>query len=75
MLLHGVLAQIQPIGDFFVGKAQHEIDDHHLFALSEMILVLDVRVWISKSLMQLLDRDEYTAIASEWFIGDTKAAQ
>ena len=32
MLFDGVLAQVDPVRDFFIGKSEHEINDNHLLA-------------------------------------------
>ena len=75
MFLDGVLAESEAIGDFFVGKAQHQIDDHHLFALCEVVSVLDIHVWTSDFLMQLFDCHKHSAIGGDWFVRNAEAAQ
>ena len=75
VFLHRVLTQIQTVRDFLIGKTEHEIDDHHLLALRQVISVLHTDVWTSHLLMQSLNRHKHTAIAGHWFVGNTKAAQ
>ena len=58
VFLNGVIAQVKAVGDFLVGEAEHEIDDHHLLTLGEVITLLNVSIRIFKFLMELLHNDE-----------------
>jgi len=52
VLFDGVFTQVEPVRDFFVGEPEHEVDDDHLFALGQMVTLLDVAVGAFKFLIE-----------------------
>ena len=75
MLFHGVFTEIEPVGDFFVGKAKHEVNDDHLLALGQVISLLDVGVGTLECLSEFFNDNEQPTVASEGCIRDTEPAE
>lgn len=47
VIFNGVLTQVEPHRDFFIGKSEHEVSDNHLLTLSQMIALLNKSVGAS----------------------------
>ena len=75
MLLHRVFAEIEAVGDFFVGKAEHEVNDDHLLAFREVIVLLDIDVGTRRWFVELLHDDEDVPVADYRRIWDTYSAE
>src|SRR5262249_19998361 len=76
MFFNGVFTQIHPAGDLLVGESEHEINDDHLLAFSEMIALLDIDIWAFELLLiQLFDDDEKSAVSRKGLIGNTQPAK
>jgi len=76
MLFDGVFAQVDPVRNFFIGKAEHEIHDDHLLSFGQVIALLHIGVRaFERLLIQLFHDDEEPAVLREGFIGNTEPAK
>lgn len=51
MFLDGVFTEMHSVGDLFVGKTEHEINDDHLLTFGQMIALLDIGIWALEFLL------------------------
>lgn len=70
MLFHRVLTQVEAVRDLFVRESQHEIDGHHLLAISQMKSVLDLGPWGSHRLLERFKHNEQTALHHDRLMGE-----
>ena len=76
MLFDGVFAQVDPVRNFFIGKAEHEIHDDHLLSFGQVIALLHIGVRaFERLLIQLFHDDEKSTVLREGFIGNTEPAK
>ena len=75
MLFHRVFAEIEPVGDFFVRKAEHEVHDDHLLALGQMISLLNIGVGTFEFLIEFFHEDEQPAVSGQRDIRNTEPAK
>ena len=57
MFFDCVFAQMDPVCDFLIGKAEHEVNDDHLLPFGEVIPLTHIGVWAPELLLMELFHD------------------